>query len=289
MISIIIPVYDEWDILYKCLSSLLNQSFKDFEIIVVDDGSPENFELRTKNEELFKYKKITYMRQKHLGPGAARNLGSKKAKGNILVFIDADMTFDKHFLEFLIKPILAKKAIGTFSKEEYLLNKNNIWALCWNINRYVINGWNLDQQIYTRMLPCGYPDQQEVYRAILKSAFAEIGGFNRDGYTDDWSLYNKLKIKAVNSPGAIYFHNNPADLNEVFTQASWIGKNKFLTGSLLRKLFYLAKYFFVVSFFSALWTAIKTGIILYIPFKLIYDAAVFKSIIQSFFIRDKYK
>ncbi|MEK7098254.1 MAG: glycosyltransferase, partial [Patescibacteria group bacterium] len=59
MISIIIPVYNQADKISKCLDSILNQSYKDFEVIVVNDGSNDNLESRIKNYELrirnFKY------------------------------------------------------------------------------------------------------------------------------------------------------------------------------------------------------------------------------------------
>src|SRR3990167_8387264 len=169
-LSVIIPVYNEEDVIIDCLKSLSHQIYKDFEIIVVDDGSTDNLKLKSQN--------LKILTQNHKGPGAARNLGAKHAKGDILIFVDADMTFDKDFIKELVAPIKAGKGIGTFSKEEYLLNKNNDIAVCWNINRYILNKWKLDSQVYSRMLPAGYPDKQEVFRAIKKSGFMKVGGFD---------------------------------------------------------------------------------------------------------------
>src|SRR5258708_287940 len=103
----------------------------------------------------------------------ASNLGAKQAKGKILVFVDADMTFHPNFLQKLIEPILKEKAQGTFSKDEYVSNWENIWAKCWNINE------GLPPK---RRLPLSKPNHQKVFRSILKSEFDRVGGFSKGGY-----------------------------------------------------------------------------------------------------------
>jgi len=262
-VSVIISVYNEDAVIGNCLVSLKKQTIKP-EIIVVDDGSTD----RSASFAQFK--------QKHLGPGAARNLGASKAKGNILVFVDADMEFEPNFIEKLIEPINSfrdgKYIIGTFSKEEYLLNKENIWARCWNINL----GRNAG-----RMHSDNYPNEQEVFRAIRKDYFNKAGGFDTMvGYTDDWTISRKLGIKAVFAPGAKYYHTNPASLKEVWTQARWFGKNEFLTKNLTRRLFNLFRYF-------PLWSVFSFYNINLLIFKLVYNAAVFTSVFLSFFGEQK--
>ena len=128
-ISVIIPVYNEEGEILDCLKSLGNQIYKDFEIIAIDDGSTD------KTSQLLKDFKgvlpaFRLIGQDHKGAGAARNLGAKKAIGEILVFVDADMTFDKNFIFSLVQPIILGKSVGTFSKDEYLGNKESIWAIC---------------------------------------------------------------------------------------------------------------------------------------------------------------
>src|SRR5258708_40324123 len=98
-VSVIIPVYNEEEVIGECLSSLKKQSAKDFEIIVVDDGSYDS------TLEILQAFDVRIFKQNHHGPGVARNLGAKHAKGKILVFVDADMTFDRDFVKNLSKPI----------------------------------------------------------------------------------------------------------------------------------------------------------------------------------------
>ena len=137
MISVIIPTYNEEDVILKCLESLGKQKGVGFEVIVVDDGSTDTTPLKLRGaSNTLKYKLII-INGKHGGPGVARNLGAKQAKGNILVFVDADMTFDKHFLKMLVKPIISGKSKGTFSKDEMVSNWEKPFARSYNLNE----GW----------------------------------------------------------------------------------------------------------------------------------------------------
>lgn len=262
-VSVVIPVYNEERVISRCLASLARQTVaKEIEVIVVDDGSTDDS------------RKFATLHQDHRGPGAARNLGAKKAKGEILVFVDADMEFAPDFIEKLVAPVVTGKAIGTFSKEEYLLNKDNVWARLWNLNL---------TRAADRMVPASFPDQSPVFRAILADKFREIGGFDTTvGYTDDWSLSRKLGVKAVAAPGAVFYHRNPETLAEVWRQARWFGKNEFLTKNLARQLYNLFRY-------CPLWAILKIFDPAFLVFKLVYNSAVFTSVLLSFFGEKKFK
>src|SRR3989344_6018981 len=101
LISVIIPVFNEEKTIGECLNSIKDQSYKHMEIIVVDDGSSDSTRNIVKG-----FSDIKLLTQSHKGPGQARSLGAANAKGEILVFVDADMTFDKDFIGDLVKPIL---------------------------------------------------------------------------------------------------------------------------------------------------------------------------------------
>ena len=95
-VSVIVPVYNTEKYLKKCIDSLLNQNFEDYEIIVINDLSPGNA------EEIIKYyndKKIVYIKNKtNKGIGYNRNLGIKKAKGEYVCFIDSDDYVKEDFI-----------------------------------------------------------------------------------------------------------------------------------------------------------------------------------------------
>ena len=89
MVSIIVPVYKVEKFLPKCIESVLNQTYTDFELILVDDGSPDKSpEICDKYAELDK--RVVVIHQKNAGVSAARNAGLENAKGEYIGFVDPD-------------------------------------------------------------------------------------------------------------------------------------------------------------------------------------------------------
>jgi len=203
LVSVVIPAYNEEECIDGCVKTLVNQSYKPLEIIFVDDGSKDKtLEILEKNKD------IKVLKQDHKGPGAARNLGVSKGKGEIAVFVDADMEFDKDYIKNLVKPILEGKCIGTNHPEEIVKNKNNIWSKCWGRRLTTFQG------------------DFAIFRAIKKNKFLEAGGFDPSkGYADDQTIYKKLQIRPILAEGAICYHNNPGSLKETFYQNRWIGES----------------------------------------------------------------
>lgn len=267
--SIIIPAYNEKDVLEDCIESLGMQTLTDFEVVVVDDGSRDGTLEILKNLER-SLPNFRFIRQSHLGAGAARNAGAKLSKGEILVFVDADMSFDTDFLKNLVAPIMEGKAKGTFSKEEYVGNWDDVWAKCWNINE----GWEPK-----RRHPPNHPDHQPVFRAILKSEFDRVGGFTPGGYDDDWSLYKKLGYEAVNAPGAIFYHKNPETLSEVFSQAKWAAKRKYKLGY-LGDFIALLRVTLPLSLIVGIYKAVVSGNLAFPVFKIVYDFGIFIGVLE---------
>lgn len=87
--SIIVPVYNTEKYIAKCLNSILNQSYKNFEIIVVNDGSTDQ-SMDIINKYLLKTEKIILINQKNEGLSQARNNGMKKTTGEYVLFVDSD-------------------------------------------------------------------------------------------------------------------------------------------------------------------------------------------------------
>lgn len=98
-VSVIVPVYNVEKYLEKCLHSLVNQTFNEYEVIVVNDESPDNSQ-----EIIDKYVKkypniIKTFFQKNGGQGSARNLGIKKAIGKYIMFVDSDDSIENDMIE----------------------------------------------------------------------------------------------------------------------------------------------------------------------------------------------
>lgn len=274
MISVIIPTYNEESVILDCLRSLDNQSIKDFEVIVVDDASTDKT-MHVLSDFRFKNKDLKIFKQEHRGPGEGRNLGAKHAKGDILVFVDSDMTFDKHFLKMLVNPILQGTTKGTFSKDEIVSNWSNIWSRCYNKNE----GW-----VDKRRHPRNYPDTQKVFRAVLKSEFEKVGGFTAGGYNDDWSLSEKLGYEAFSSPNALFYHKNPESLSEIYNHAKWVGKRSYKLGA-FGYLVALVRSSLLVSILIGIFNSFRFGIWQFFIFKIVYDFGVFMGILNFIFTK----
>ena len=100
MISVIIPVYNVENYLRQCLDSILNQTYTDFEVICVNDGSTDN-SLNILNEYAKKDSRIKVISQKNKGPSKARNVGLKHANSEYICFIDSDDKIEPDFFEKL--------------------------------------------------------------------------------------------------------------------------------------------------------------------------------------------
>lgn len=264
--SAILATYNSEKTLVAALSSLLTQTCE-IEIIVVDDGSTDQTKVIIKN-----FPSVIYLSQKHCGPAHARNLGAKKASSNILLFVDADMTFEPHYVEDLISPILSGETIGTYTTDERVANWDNPLARCWNIQE----GW-ADEHRFP-LPPSGGSPLGTDYRAILKSEFDRVEGFDDIGYTDTWSLFNKLGERPL-STQAICYHKNPDSLSAVYRQARWAAKRPYKYG-FIGSLYALGRTSLPVSLVIAITKSLKRHNLYFLPFKLVYDFGRFVGILE---------
>ena len=263
-VTVIIPTYNEEKSIHDCLDSIKKQDYSPLEIIVVDDGSTDA------TRQIIKKNRIKLLSQLHRGPAFARNLGAKHAKGEILVFLDADMTLSPSFITNLTKPIRDGKTMGTFSMDELVLNWNNIWSKCWNRN----NGSPERRRIRDDS------HDQEDFRAIKASIFKKSGGFDPIGYTDSRTLITKLGFRPEKAENTVHFHRNPETLKEVFVQARWIGRRKMRWG-LFGQLINLARHSLPFSVASGIIVSIRHKEPRFFIFKLTYDLAFSSGIMTN--------
>lgn len=105
-LSIIIPVYRTQNTLLRCMESILQQSFTDYELILVDDGSPDDCPLLC-DEWAKKDYRISVIHKANGGLSDARNAGIRQACGEYITFVDSDDAIDKDTLQALINELMA--------------------------------------------------------------------------------------------------------------------------------------------------------------------------------------
>lgn len=100
-VSIIVPIYNAEKFIKKCIESILNQSYKNLELILVNDGSKDN---SSKIINQYKNnKRVNIFTQKNHGAAYTRNFGLKQATGKYVTFIDSDDFIDKDYIEKYVK------------------------------------------------------------------------------------------------------------------------------------------------------------------------------------------
>jgi glycosyltransferase involved in cell wall biosynthesis len=182
-VSIIVPVYNAAEYLGKCLASIEMSSYKFHEIVVIDDGSTDDSaEIALKNgARVFKLNNQS-------GPAAARNFGSKQAKGDILLFIDSDILIQKETVARVVKNFNENRDIAAiFGSYDDKPAENNFFSQYKNLQHHFVHQVSNARAI-TFWSGCG---------AIQKEVFHAVGGFDNRKYSrpsiEDIELGYRLK------------------------------------------------------------------------------------------------
>ena len=125
LISVIVPIYNVEKYLKKCIDSIINQTYKNLEIILVDDGSPDNCG-KICDEYAKNDKRIKVIHKKNGGLSDARNAGIDIAKGKYIGFVDSDDYIVSDMYEYLYNILIENSSDISICDYEYYYEKNNI-------------------------------------------------------------------------------------------------------------------------------------------------------------------
>ena len=195
-VSVIVPVYNVEKFIDKCLSSLVNQTLKEIEVVVVNDGSPDNSqEIIDKYVNKYPNKVKSFIKENG-GQGSARNLGLEHAKGEYIAFIDSDDWIDEEALEKMYN--LAKK-------------KNSDVVICDMVDHFLIDN-DKEKKIYHNCTK--YDSVYEVTPSASNKIFKrEIIGtlrFVPKIWYEDFNFTTKilLNTKKISTISKGYYHCN---------------------------------------------------------------------------------
>ena len=147
-ISVIVPVYKVEKDLRRCMDSILSQTFSDFDIILIDDGSPDRCPAIC-DEYVRKDTRVHVIHQKNQGPSAARNAGIdwafKNSSSNYLAFIDSDDCIHPQYLERLYYAITQNNADVSVCKHQYISLQESLEdkPLLETLHAYIISAEDL--------------------------------------------------------------------------------------------------------------------------------------------------
>jgi glycosyltransferase involved in cell wall biosynthesis len=210
-VSVVIPAHNAAGTLPATISSVLAQTWQEFEIVVVDDGSIDDTE--TALRRLTSDSRILYVRQEQLGPAAARNLGIERARGAYVAFLDSDDLWLPQYLQTMVDVLEAD--------EDAALAYTDAWRLD-----------DATKRIYRRTAmasqapPHSPPrDPDALLQALLehnfvytsttvrKSVLDEVGGFRSLTRSEDYELWLRVAANGrrfVRAPGLLAVYRDRA-------------------------------------------------------------------------------
>ena len=212
MISIVIPVHNEKQRLDRCLAALRGQSVQpELEIVVVDDGSTDG------GVDYLERSGVRVVRQVNQGPAAARNTGAASARGDIILFIDADCVADANWLREMLRPFEDSEVVAV--KGAYRTRQRGLVA------RFVQIEF---EHRYRRLRNSRRVDFLASYSVgFRRRYFLEIGGFRADLImNEDVELAYRISHsggKMVFNRNAAVYHEHPETLRSYFLIKFWRG------------------------------------------------------------------
>jgi len=217
MVSVIVPCYNEEMVLKSSLLSLIDQTYKNYEIIVVDDGSSDKTYLIAKSMEFIENnKRLVALTKPNAGKANALNFGISKAKGELILTVDADSKLSSSAIE-LMTEYFDDPQIGAVAGSVYVTNQNTLWSKLQALE--YIQGLNLvrNGQAYLKLVNI-IPGPIGMFR---KSAVLEVGGYQSDTYAEDCDLTLNLinkRYKIDYEIDAVSYTEAPETLTELLKQ-----------------------------------------------------------------------
>lgn len=213
-VSVIIPAYNEEDVIDECLESLTQQTYQDFEALIVDDQSTDKTSEKIRSWQKRYPDRISLKAYGKVGPGRARNLAAQESKGEILAFMDADCIATPTWIEKLLEgfseasigsvggPHIAPASSSKFQNQVEAFFKRASW---------ITDFYKRDPQkiVETSHNPlCNVAYRREV--------FQKIGGFREDLFPgEDTEIDFKVKdlgYRILYNPFALVYHHRPENI-----------------------------------------------------------------------------
>lgn len=163
LVSVIMPCYNDGAYIEQAIQSVKNQTYNNWEIIIIDDGSDDENTISVLNK-IDTDERIKVFHTKHLRPAGARNYGIRKSNGKYILPVDSDDTIDSQYMEKAVKIIEGDPAIGVVYCYADLFGEKQ-------------GRWDLPDYSFEKMIIDNIVFVTALFR---KSDWEEIGGFNTE-------------------------------------------------------------------------------------------------------------
>jgi len=209
--SVVIPLYNKANYVEKAVRSVLGQTFRNFEVIVVDDGSTDDGFARLQS---LRDDRLRFIQQKNAGVSVARNNGVKSAQYDYIAFLDADDWWDAHFLEQMAKLITDYPQAALYATNYYSVkngvNRLAVIGVADGFQRGYIDYFDVYAKTFWAPVNCSYA-------VIKKTVFVGEKGFRpslKMGEDLDLWLRVALKHKVGYLNQFLAYSNQDADTSQ---------------------------------------------------------------------------
>lgn len=215
LISVIVPIYKVEPYLQRCLDSVVNQTYTNLEIILIDDGSPDNCP-QICDDYAAKDNRIVVIHKENGGLSDARNVGLDICKGEYISFIDSDDWVADIYIESMVKAILdnnADMAVVNFKRSPYALNFYPPSLICTKTEilehiQAVEKLWSSEETIFVTAWG------KLVKASLYKNIRFPKGFVHEDVYTSYKLLYFSQKTIFLDAPLYYYFQREGSIMSE---------------------------------------------------------------------------
>lgn len=217
LISIIVPIYNVEKYLKQCINSIINQTYKNIEIILVDDGSPDKCG-EICDEYSKKDDRIIVIHKKNGGLSDARNKGIDIANGEYLTFVDSDDFVENNYIEKLYNSIklnnakIAQCGISKVNESSEIIEK-----LCYE-ESFVKTSYEILNNWYGKHLIENVVVWNKMYaKELFKDIRFPVGKIHEDEFTTYKLIYFSKKVTIICNPLYNYRQNNDSIMGKKFS------------------------------------------------------------------------
>lgn len=225
--SIIIPVYNRPDEVEELFESLVNQTFRGFEVVVVEDGSSKRCDHVV--DKFRNRLSVQYFFKPNSGPGPSRNLGYKHARGEFFVAFDSDCILPPTYFSAVEQNLAIEKLDAWGGPDQ----AHEAFTLVQRAMGYTMSSVLTTGGIRGGKKHVGWFQPRSFNMGISREVFEKTGGFQFDRYAEDIEFSIRMKnagFKVGLISEAFVYHKRRATFKEFYKQVSNFGKGRALVG-----------------------------------------------------------
>lgn len=217
LISVIVPIYNVEKYLPECIDSIIKQTYKNIEIVLIEDGCTDNSG-RICDEYTKKDERIKVIHKNYSGVSGARNAGLDEAKGKYISFVDSDDYINEQFLEKLYNAIIENNTqIAQCNFIRVDDNKNEIHRRGYTENLKTKSGYEMIKEIYTKKCWENIIIWNKLYqRELFEGIRYPVGKIHEDEFVTPKILYNVNSIAIVEEYLYNYRKNQNSIMGKIF-------------------------------------------------------------------------